>query len=229
VLTSAFGLAVLGVFVVFAMLPEMRAAGECLPSGAVVQFELARNGADIAAIFGAAGDPCRALAVAAMDAVNMLDVRLFIPVYTLFCVSAAMLLAGGSLRPFAVLALLAAGVALAGDYVETTALLDITHYLDDPSQRDSFMSQALLGAWVKFGALAVHALACAGLCFGAAPQRRVLGALLLLPTLGVAAAAYDYHAYASAMNAAFSVAWGALLVAALIAAARKEGAAREQL
>lgn len=218
--TALSGAAVLGVFVAFSMLPQARAAAECLPPGSVVQFELARNSGDLERIFSASDSACRPLAIAAMDAVNQLDTRVFIPLYTLFCVCAALFLAGGR-APFAAVAVLAALAAAAGDYVETSALLEITKYLDDPSPLASFMSQALLGAWTKFGALAVHALACAGLCFTASPARRVLGVLMLLPAPGVLAAAYDHHMFAGVMNGAFALTWTALLAAALFGVIRR--------
>ncbi len=96
--TVATGLGAIGVFAAFVMLPEARAASACLPAGSVVQFELARNAADLAAIFGAPESACRPLAIAAMDAVNTLDTRAFIPMYTAFCICAALFLGGGVLR-----------------------------------------------------------------------------------------------------------------------------------
>ncbi len=84
--TIVTGVATLSLFVVFSLLPEVQAAGECLGRGAVVQFELARNISDLIAIFGEPDSACRPLAVSAMDAVNHLDMAVFIPVYTLFCI-----------------------------------------------------------------------------------------------------------------------------------------------
>ena len=220
--TLLTGLIALGLFVVFAMLPEMRAAAQCLPAGSVVQFELARNVQDLAAIFGPSGSACRTLAVAAMDAVNRIDLIAFIPAYTTFCMCAALLLANGDWRrPLAVAAVFAALLAAAADYLETTTLLDLTQNLDYP---DPLLQSSQLGAWSKFALLAAHALFCGGLCFVGDKRRPILGVLLLAPTPGVAAAAYDHVVLANAMNGAFAVAWIALLVVAALTTVRAKGA-----
>jgi hypothetical protein len=214
----ATGLAAIAIFVAFAMLPEVKAAGTCLPAGSVVQFELARNAADLIAIFGPPTGACRPLAVAAMDGVNMLDTRAFIPTYTAFCICAALFLSGGVAgRPLALAAIGAAIVALAGDYLETFTLLNLSHRLDAPN---ALLPSLELGAWTKFTALAVHALACAGLCFTGDKRRNILGVLLIPPALGLAAAAYNHVTLASAMDAAFAIAWIALLIVALLSALR---------
>jgi hypothetical protein len=211
--TAGFGLIVLGLFVAFALQPEMAAAGECLPAGSVIQFELARDAADLAAIFGAPDSACRPLAVAAMDGVNRLDVLAFIPAYTLFCIGGAMFLGEGALmRPLTVAAITAAVLAAACDYLETTTLLAITRDVD---AAESLLPYSQLGAWAKFALLAAHALFCAGLCYLSPQRRAILGVLLVLPTFGVLAAAYDQVALANALNVSFALAWTALLAAAI--------------
>jgi hypothetical protein len=216
--TVATGLGTLGLFVAFATLPEAKAAAACLPAGSVVQFALARSAADLAAIFGTPESACRPLAVAAMDAVNTLDTRAFIPTYTAFCICAALFLGGGVLRrPLLIAAIAAALVALAGDYLETFTLLKLTHTLDAPN---ALLPPLELGAWTKFAALAVHALACAGLCFTGEKRRNILGVLLVLPAPGLAAAAYNHLTLANAMNAGFAIAWIALLIVAIMSALR---------
>lgn len=213
------GLGVLGLFVAFATLPEAKAATHCLTSGSVVLFELARNASDLNAIFGAPGSDCRNLAIAAMDAVNTLDIHAFIPTYTLFCICAAMFLSNGEARrPFAIAAILAALLALAGDYLETLTLLKLTRALDAP---EALLPQLQIGAWSKFAMLAAHALCCAGLCFTMEKRRPILGVLLLAPAPGLAAAAYDHLTLSSVMNASFAIAWIALIVTAIVAAFRK--------
>lgn len=213
------GLGVLGLFGAFGMLPEAQAAARCLPAGSVVQFELARNATDLLAIFGAPGTACHAPAIAAMDAVNTLDIHAFIPTYTLFCVCSALFLSGGALRPLALAAIASALAALAGDYLETLTLLQLTHTLDAP---DALLPQLELGAWGKFGALAMHAFFCAGLCFLEGKRRPILGTLLLLPLPGFAAAAFNHVVFANFMNLAFALAWLALVVMALVGAFTKK-------
>lgn len=203
------GLATIALLVVFAMLPEARAAAGCLPAGSVVQFELARNGADLAAIFGAPESACRPLAIAAMDAVNRLDVTAFIPTYTAFGICAALYLTGGGFRPLALAAILASLAAAAGDYLETTTLLSLTSSLDAP---DALLAPLGIGAWSKFAMLATHAFFCAGLCLIAETRRPILGVLLLAPAPATALAAFDHVRFASIMNLAFALAWLGLLV-----------------
>lgn len=211
VATAAFGVATITLFVIFAMLPEARAAAGCLSADAVVQFELAQNGDDLARIFGGGGEGCGPLAIAAMDAVNRIDLIAFIPLYTAFACAGALFLADGALRPLSVAALGAALGAGAFDYLETTTLLQITQTLDEP---EALLPRLQASAWAKFALLAAHGVFGAGLCFLGARRRRVLGSLLLLPVLGVALAAYDHVRLASVMSAAFALAWVALLVTA---------------
>jgi hypothetical protein len=191
----------------------VRAAADCLAPGAVVQFELARNAGDLTAIFGAPDSACRSLAIAAMNAVNRIDVLAFIPAYTLFCISAALFLANGIWRrPLVIVAVAAALFAAAADYLETTTLLAITQTLDAPG---GLLHYSQTGAWSKFALLAAHAVFCSGLCFTSERPRLILGVLLLLPAFGVAAAAYDHATLASAMNGAFAIAWIAMLALAI--------------
>ena len=214
--TAVLGLGVLALFAAFALLPEARAAAECLPPNAVVQFELARNHADLLAIFGEAGGDCRPLSIAAMDAVNRLDTAAFIPIYTAFLIAGALFLSDGVVgRPLTVAAIAAAVLAAAGDYLETTSLLAITQILDAPGD---LLVRAQFGAWSKFALLAAHAVFCAGLCFAGERRRLILGVLLMAPSFGVAAAAFDQHAFISVLNGGFAVAWFALLAMAFRAA-----------
>lgn len=210
--TIVLGVATLALFGAFSMLPEMRAAGECLAAGSVVKFELASSVDDLQAIFGPSGSECRELGVAAMDAVNRLDIWAFIPTYTLFCVAGALFLARGAPRLLAFVAVAAAFGAAVSDYVETLALLEITETLDAPG---ALLAQSQAGAWSKFALLATHAFFCAGVCFNDAQRRPILGLLLLLPALGTAAAWLDHERLTNVMNGGFAIAWAALLVVAV--------------
>lgn len=220
--TALFGLAALGVFVAFALQPEMAAARECLPAGSVIQFELARDAADLAALFGTPDSTCRPLAVAAMDAVNRLDILVFIPAYTMFCVCGALFLAGGALlRPLAFAAVAAAALAAAGDYLETTTLLAITRDIDGA---EPLLAYSQFGAWSKFALLAAHALFCAGICYLSPQRRTILGVLLVLPIFGVLAVVYDQSKFVSVLNATFALAWLGLWALAIRRALQAKGA-----
>ena len=212
ILTAAAGLLSLAVMVKFSALTEVVAAGKCFTQGAVVQFELARSQADLVRIFGPEGSACRASAVAAMDAVNRLDMALYIPSYTLFTVCAALWLAIGRKSLLPRLALLAAVGALVGDYVETTALVRLSHMIEAPAP---LLPQLEIGTWVKWGLLAAHALLLGLAGLTTDPRRRILGVLLLLPTAGTLAAYIDPMKYAELMGYAFFAAWIPLLFLAL--------------
>lgn len=220
--TAITGVISLSISIAFAMLPEVTAAGECFQRGAVIQFEFARNLADLIAIFGEPQSACRPLVVTAMDAVNTVDIWAFIPAYTLFCICAALFLANGVWqRPLVIIAIGAALLAAAGDYLETITLLAITQSLDAPG---GLLQYSQLGAWSKFALLAAHAVFCAGICYTSEKPRYILGAVLLLPPFGVAAAAYDHVAYSNILGAAFAVAWVALLAMAIVSVVRAKGA-----
>lgn len=220
--TAAFGIATLILFVGFALLPQVAAAGECLAAGAVIDFELARTGAELIAIFDAPGSACRPLAVAAMDAVNTLDVWAFIPAYTLFCIGGALFLSDGALwRPLTFAAAASAVLAAAADYLETTTLLSITR---DIERGAALAPVSAFGAWAKFALLAAHALFCAGLAYVSPQRRTILGVLLVLPTFGVLALAIDHTRYAMVLNATFALAWFALLAVAVRALVPAKGA-----
>lgn len=220
--TVVTGVVTLGLIGAFALLPEAAAAGDCVPRGALIQFEFARHAGDLIAIFGEPGSACRPLTVAAMDAMNRLDTLAFIPAYTLFGVCAALFLANGVWqRPLVIIAIGAALLAAAADYLETTTLLAITQTLDAPG---GLLQFSQLGAWSKFALLAAHAVFCAGICYTSDKPRYTLGAVLLLPPFGVAAAAYDHIAWSVVLSAAFAVAWVALLVVAIVSLVRAKGA-----
>ncbi|ANP45550.1 hypothetical protein ATE48_06270 [Candidatus Viadribacter manganicus] len=220
--TVVTGVATLGISIAFGMLPAVQAAGACFQRGAVIQFEFARNLSDLIAIFGEPQSACRPLVVTAMDGANQLDVWLFIPTYTLFCICAALFLAGADWRrPLVIVAIGAAFMAAGADYLETITLLTLTQTLDAPA---SLLQYSQLGAWSKFALLAAHAVFCAGICYVSEKKRYTLGAVLMLPPFGLAGAAYDHVTLSTVMSAGFAVAWVALLVSAIVSVARAKGA-----
>ncbi|WGM39674.1 hypothetical protein [Caulobacter sp. NIBR1757] len=207
ILAAVFGLISLAVTVAFKLLGPVKAAGVCMGGGAVVQFEFAREAQDLTNIFGDVIDPCRAPTIAAMDAVNQLDVVAYIPSYTLFAIFAALFIGGGRLRLPILLAILAAAVALVADYVETFTLLEITPMLEE---RADLLPVSSTAAWIKFGALAAHALVLAAVCLEKPPRRWILGILLLAPAVG-ALAAFSDSRNMNLLTLGFLLAWLPLL------------------
>ena len=178
-LTAVAGLSALAVTVAFRLLPEVKAAGDCIPGDAVVRFEFARSNADVPFLFGA----CQAQAKAAVDAVNHLDVAAYIPSYNAFAALAAVFLARTWRGPLVAAAILAAVVAFVADYAETITLLRITANLDGAGTLYATSSTA---AWVKFIGLGINAGLLSAICLSGRPRRTILGGLLLLPVLATA-------------------------------------------
>lgn len=216
ILAGLFGLVSLAVTVAFRLLGPVTAAKGCTTDGAVIQFEFATKADQLAEIFGNPADPCRALAIDAMDAVNQLDVIAYIPSYTLFAVCAALFISGGRLRLPILLAILAAAVALAADYVETLTLLEITPTLE---AKAALLPTSSTAAWIKFAALAAHALILAAVCLEKPPRRWIVGILLLAPAIGVLAA-WSNVQNLWLLTTGFLLAWLPLLGLALWRAVR---------
>lgn len=217
VLTVLTGVATLAVTFAFQMLPEVAAAGACWTPGKVVDFELARTLAQLLKVFGLPADPCRAPIVAAMDAVNHLDLRAYIPTYTAFAICAAMFLDGRFRQPLVLGAIGVALVALAGDYLETVTLLQITRAVDGSAD---LLFRSSLGAWIKFGGLALQAFLLSRICMAGESRRPILAMLLLLPMAGAAFAAID-NSRAYLMTGALALSWTPVMLVALRDAVRK--------
>lgn len=203
------GLLTLAVFGNFAALTEVRLAQlpQCFAQSDIVQFELAGSADQLAAVFP---QGCRALSVPAMDAVNRWDLAAFIPSYTAFAILAAVWLGWRQKRPM-LAAIAVAVLAAVGDVVETTTLLKLSHSLGSPG---GMLATLSLGAWSKFGLLAVHALLLMWMAYRDRPQRRILAALLLLIAPATALAAFNHQTFAGAMSAATLVAWLTMMLLA---------------
>jgi hypothetical protein len=211
-LAGGAGVFALAITLSFAALPAVTAAGKCVASGDVIAFELATTQAELTRIFHPLGDPCRPPALKAMDQVNHLDVFAYIPTYTAFTVLSVLFLAGGSVRgPLPLAAIAVALAALVADYVETTALLSITK---DVEGSLALTGRASTAAWIKFGALALHAALLAAICLTSTPRRRILGVLLLLPAPGFLAMLID-PTRSALLNLAFFASWTPLMLVAL--------------
>ena len=207
ILASIAGIVALCVTVAFRLLPQVQEAGTCLAADAVIQFEFARTPADLQAIFGA----CPEKAIAAVDAVNHLDVLAYIPSYSAFAAFAALFLGGSLRRPLVLLAVLAAVIALIADYIETLTLLRITA---DLSAAGPLLATSSTAAWTKFAALAANAALLSAICLTGTPRRRIVGALLVLPVLGTIVMALD-PSRSALLNYAYLLSWTPLLAMAI--------------
>lgn len=203
------GLATLAVFAHFSALPQVALAAlpKCFAQTDIVQFELAGNADQLEAVFPRG---CRSLAVPAMDAVNRWDIKAFIPSYTAFAILAAIWLSWRRKR-LMIAAVIVAMLAALGDLLETTTLLKLSHSLDNPG---GMLTTLSIGAWSKFGLLAVHAALMMWMAYRDQPQRRILAALLLLIPPATALAAFDHTKYAGVMSMTTLVAWMSIMLLA---------------
>ena len=217
--TAIFGVATLVILIAFSMLPDVRAA---YPNGdfttALNAFQHATSMAQLDALFGNPADPAK---LRAMTSGNTLDLFGFIPTYGLFMVAGAATLAGGVRRPIVWLALAPALIGIGGDVVETANQLRMTQ---DWSQASGPLPLVAPSCWTKFFGIAFHALGCSAICFLGERKRGILGALGLLPILGVSADALHVLPAPALMSAVFGVFWIALLVVAILETVRARGA-----
>jgi hypothetical protein len=212
--TALAGAAALGVLIAFSLLPQVLAAKGCGAgaSATTLNFELARDTADIARIFGPAASRCRGLTVASMDAVNHLDVFAFIPSYVAFMVCAAFFAARARWSALVAGALAVAAVTLAGDYLETVSLLSITKRLD---KAGDLVPYSHAGAWIKFCGLTAHSLLIAAIAFTAKPRRWALSILPLCAAPPLALTGLNQAAYAPLLNAGYALSWLPILALAI--------------
>lgn len=210
---ALFGLATLAVFIGFQILPAVRAAGECIEQGSLVAFQRARDMEALRDVFGAPASACRAPALNAIDALNTLDLFLFIPVYALFLMSAVAMLAKGVRAPLALLAIAAVLAGVAGDVHETMTQLRMTRDIDASAP---LIPALTLGYWVKYAGLAAHAVVAGLIALRA--RRWILAGLGLLTGIATIAAALDF---VQLMTTSFALFWSALLAVALAAILRR--------
>ena len=190
-----------------------------LPAGvsALLVYQLALTPADIEAVFGPAGDPCRATMIAAMDRANTVDLVGFIATYSAFlaCFFLALVRAGAGVVARVGLAAVAATFVFDG--LETSTQLHITTALPGSAVALTLLA---IGSRGKYLALAVTSI-CAGLAMFARGKivARLAGAACLAGGLMVVAGLVHAPARA-ALSAGGAVAWLVILLYAAAACVR---------
>jgi hypothetical protein len=121
----------------------------------IIAFELARSAADLEAIFGTT-EPCRSAMVERMDAVNVVDVLVYIPAYGAFM---AFFFLGmrGRHAELGTLGFRVAIVAILGDYAENLCLMRLTPALDPASVWFALLPWATAAKWLGLGVAAAIA------------------------------------------------------------------------
>ena len=128
----------------------------------IIAFELARSAADLDAIFGTEADrsdsSCRALVVETMDAINVVDVLVYIPAFGVFM---AFFFLGMRARHVSLgtLGFRIAIIAALGDFVENACLMNLTPQLDPASLWFALLPWATGIKWLGLGVAAAIAAA----------------------------------------------------------------------
>jgi len=192
----------------FGRIPGLVACGPTGGLAPIMAFEFARTTGDIAAMFGS--EPCTATLVAAQKTGLLLDGLGFIPSYTGFLILAAIAAgARGRVKTVLITMFLAAAIS---DEIEGLVLNRVLDHLPG--------TPALLGAlwWavhVKFALLAFGTLGVGEIIARGRLFRRLFAAAIvpgsMLAILGLMAAPDVW------MMTGFTIAWVALLLAALTA------------
>ena len=157
----------------------------------IVAFELARDRADLADLFGDGRRRlarCRHRMVTSMDTLNTADLALFIPAYGTFLIAALLGLRRRG-RPFTGTGIALVAVAMAADVAEDVCLLALTPELDPSS---GWLAVLPWVSGVKRLALGC-AGAAAGLALWSGGRHRVSAALCLFTPLAALAAVVRPH------------------------------------
>jgi len=205
---AAIGIIAFTISWLFGRIPGLIACGPTGGLAPIAAFEFARTTADIAAMFGS--EPCTSTFVAAQKTGLLIDGLGFIPSYTSFLILAAIAAgARGRVKTALITIFLVAAIS---DEIEGFLLNAILDHLPG--------TPALLGAlwWavhVKFALLAVGSLAIGALVARGRLFRRLFAAVIvpgsMLAIFGLIAAPGAW------MMTGFTIAWVALLLAALTA------------
>lgn len=206
--TLTLGLATLGSFIALGSQPAVSsvyAASEV--STYVSAFQRAETLGDIATVFNSPINPAK---VAAMDALNTLDLYAFIPAYTLFLVAAAIML-GGLNNRWTQIAIIFGLLGSVGDVIETWKQLQLTADLENAEAHLPIAPWH----WLKYGALSLNGVAVASLCFTAPRKRWIFGGIALV-SFPLVVLSYVGAITPRAFAATFALYWIALLVIAAI-------------
>ena len=219
ILCGLFGVGVILFVVWFGGVIPNRTCSGALPAGvsALLVYQLACTPADIEAVFGAAGDPCRAAMIAAMDRANTVDLAGFIATYGAFLAFFFLAFRQMGAGLVARIGLLAVVAAVAFDVLETSTQLRITAELPGSAAALTLLA---IGSRGKFLGLGVVCL-CAGVAMFARGKSigRIAGMACIAGGVMVVAglAAAPLRAALSAGNA---LAWLVMLLYTAAAAAR---------
>ena len=218
-ISLAAGLLVLAVTLMSALSEPPRPCGNLPQNYApIIAFELARSAADLEAIFGTT-EPCRAAMIERMDAVNVVDVLVYIPVYGAFM---AFFFLGMRERQPArgLLGFRISIVAVIGDYAENLCLMSLTPELDPTSVWFALLPWATAVKWLALGAAALVAADIYARSPGSRPLNLVVGNVCGIVCLCTVAAMAMPDRFGPLVGLAVGVSWLVYLFTAAVGAWR---------
>jgi hypothetical protein len=220
ILCVAFGAGVIAFVVWFGgVIPTQTCDGAQPPGGALMAYQLSRTPAEIEAVFGREGDPCRPGMIAAMDRANRVDLIGFIATYNAFLAFffLALLRAGaGNIARAGLVAVLATALF---DGLETATQLYITGSLPGSGMALMLLT---IGSRGKFLGLAFVSLCAGAAMIGRGRSLgRVVGAVTILGAVLVVVGLAS-PAARPALSAGSAIAWTLLLLYAIAAALREK-------
>jgi hypothetical protein len=211
--TALMGFLVLVLAGLFLLLPGVRQATDiCGRTPDMTAFELARSVDDLRAIFAETKPGCRDAMVKAMNQMNRVDLPVFMICYALFMVSAALFESAKAKQRRWLWALLAAGIALLGDLIETGVLLQIADDLADPAP---YVAPLVVSTWLKWLALGGYAGLVAVLTLQQNPRRWIIGLVNLAAAVLTLFALFSPATFGTWMAVAIGAGWLVLWVDAL--------------
>lgn len=224
-ISLAAGLLVLAVTLLSATQEPARPCGNLPQNYApIIAFELARSAADLDAIFGT--EPCRAAMVARMDAINLIDVLVYIPAYGLFM---AFFFLGmrGRQAGLGTLGFRIAIVAALGDFAENACLMSLTPQVDPASPWFALLPWATGIKWLGLGVAAAIAAAIYLKSSGARALNSVATLICAVAFLSTVAAIAVPAKFGPTVGLGVGLSWLIYLITAAAAAFRPIAPAAE--
>lgn len=218
-ISLAAGLLVLAVTLFSATQEPVRPCGNLPQNYApIIAFELARSAADLEAIFGTA-EPCRSEVIERIDAINLVDVLVYIPVYGVFM---AFFFLGMRARhaSLGTLGFRIAIIAALGDFAENACLMNLTPQLDPASLWFALLPWATGIKWLGLGVAAAIAAAIYVKSSGARVWNMFAALVCAAAFLSTVAAIAVPSMYGPLIGLGVALSWLAYLVTAGVAAFR---------
>jgi hypothetical protein len=225
-ISFAAGLLVLLVTLFSATQEPVRPCGNLPQNYApIIAFELARSAQDLQAIFGTQ-EPCRSAVVERMDAINLVDVLVYIPVYGLFmaCFFLGMRARHASLGT---LGFRIAVIAALGDFAENACLMNLTPQLDPTSTWFTLLPWATGIKWLGLGVAGAIAAAIYVKSSGARVWNYLAALLCAAAFLGTVAAIAVPAMFGPLVSLGVGLSWLVYLITAGAASFRPVAGAAE--